>query len=467
MSLDRGSATLSGGEAQRIRLATQIGSKLRGVLYVLDEPSIGLHPRDNERLLDTLNRLRDLGNTVLVVEHDADTISQADYVIDLGPGAGRLGGYLVAQGTPAQIEANPASLTGQYLSGKIRIEPPGKRRKGSGKKLIVRGAREHNLRNVDVEFPLGTLITITGVSGSGKSTLINDILYRALAQHVYGSRAEPGAHDSISGLQHIDKVVEIDQAPIGRTPRSNPATYTGVFTPIRELYARLPESRERGYKAGRFSFNVKGGRCEACQGDGLKRIEMNFLPDVYVTCDICKSKRYNSETLQVKYKAHSIADLLGASVEEAVQVLANIPQIQNKLQTLCDVGLGYIHLGQSSTTLSGGEAQRIKLAKELSRRQTGRTVYILDEPTTGLHFEDVCKLLDVLQSLVELGNTVIVIEHHLDVIKTSDWIIDMGPEGGEGGGEIVAAATPEQLLKVKRSYTGQALAKVMRSGKVA
>jgi excinuclease ABC subunit A len=467
LSLDRGSATLSGGEAQRIRLATQIGSKLRGVLYVLDEPSIGLHPRDNEKLLQTLSRLRDLGNTVLVVEHDADTILQADYVIDLGPGAGRLGGGLVASGKPEDIERNAESLTGKYLSGALSIKPPGSRRRGDGRTLVVHGAREHNLKGVNVEFPLGTFITVTGVSGSGKSTLINDILYRALAKHVYGSRANPGEHDSISGLQHIDKVVEIDQAPIGRTPRSNPATYTGTFTPIRDLYAMLPESRERGYKAGRFSFNVKGGRCEACQGDGMKRIEMNFLPDVYVTCDVCKGKRYNLETLQVKYKGYSISDLLSATVEEAVGVLENIPNIQNKLQTLVDVGLGYIHLGQSSTTLSGGEAQRIKLARELSRRQTGRTVYILDEPTTGLHFEDVRRLLDVLHKLVQLGNTVIVIEHHLDVIKTSDWVIDLGPEGGEQGGEVVACGTPEQLLKSRRSYTAQALAKVMQNGKVA
>ena len=467
LSLDRGSSTLSGGEAQRIRLATQIGSKLRGVLYVLDEPSIGLHPRDNQKLLQTLTRLRDLGNTVLVVEHDADTILQADYVIDLGPGAGRLGGGLVASGTASDIVHHADSLTGKYLSGALSIDPPGTRRRGDGRRLIVKGAREHNLKSVNVEFPLGTFITVTGVSGSGKSTLVNDILYRALAKHVYGSRANPGAHDTISGLQHIDKVVEIDQAPIGRTPRSNPATYTGTFTPIRDLYAMLPESRERGYKAGRFSFNVKGGRCEACQGDGLKRIEMNFLPDVYVTCDVCKGKRYNLETLQVKYKGYSISDLLEATVEEAVGVLENIPNIQNKLRTLCDVGLGYIHLGQSSTTLSGGEAQRIKLARELSKRQTGRTLYILDEPTTGLHFEDVRKLLDVLHRLVDLGNTVIVIEHHLDVIKTSDWIVDLGPEGGEDGGHVVACGTPEHLLEVRHSYTAQALAKVMQNGKVA
>jgi excinuclease ABC subunit A len=467
LSLARSAATLSGGEAQRIRLATQIGSKLRGVLYVLDEPSIGLHPRDNDRLLDTLTRLRDLGNTVLVVEHDAETIERADYVIDLGPGAGRLGGYLVAAGTPREIEMNPSSLTGQYLSGAVRIDPPAGRRHGNGKQLIVRGAREHNLKNVTVEFPLGCLIAITGVSGSGKSTLINDILYRALAKEIYGSHDAPGAHDSIEGLEHIDKVVEIDQSPIGRTPRSNPATYTGLFTPIRELYAMLPESRERGYKAGRFSFNVKGGRCEACQGDGLKRIEMNFLPDVYVTCDVCHGRRYNSETLQVKYKGLSIADLLASTVEDAVPILENIPQINIKLRTLHDVGLGYIHLGQSSTTLSGGEAQRIKLARELSKRQTGRTLYILDEPTTGLHFEDVKRLLDVIQRLVDLGNTVIVIEHQLDVIRSADWIVDMGPEGGEKGGSVVASGTPEQILRFKKSHTAHALEKALRSGKVA
>ena len=467
LSLARSAATLSGGEAQRIRLATQIGSKLRGVLYVLDEPSIGLHPRDNDRLLDTLSRLRDLGNTVLVVEHDAETIERADYVVDLGPGAGRLGGNLVAAGTPRQIEENAASLTGQYLSGALKIEIPAGRRRGNGQKLIVRGAREHNLKNIDIEFPLGSLIVVTGVSGSGKSTLVNDILYRSLAKELYGSHDAPGAHEAIDGLANIDKVVEIDQSPIGRTPRSNPATYTGVFSPIRDLYAMLPESRERGYKAGRFSFNVKGGRCEACQGDGLKRIEMNFLPDVYVTCDVCHGRRYNSETLQVKYKGYSIADLLQATVEEAAGVLENIPQIQVKLQTLNDVGLGYIHLGQSSTTLSGGEAQRIKLARELSKRQTGRTLYILDEPTTGLHFEDVKRLLDVLQRLVDLGNTVIVIEHHLDVVKSADWIIDMGPEGGEKGGNIVAQGTPEQILRSKKSYTAQALEKSLRTGRVA
>jgi excinuclease ABC subunit A len=465
LSLDRSAATLSGGEAQRIRLATQIGSRLRGVLYVLDEPSIGLHPRDNQRLLDTLARLRDLGNTVLVVEHDQETIERADYVIDLGPGAGRLGGELVAAGTPGEIKANPDSLTGQYLSGKRAVATPLARRPGNGNKLIIRGAREHNLKDIDIEFPLGTLIVVTGVSGSGKSTLVHDLLYRAISRHVYGSKAMPGAFDKLEGLDLIDKVIEIDQAPIGRSPRSNPATYTGTFTPVREIYSMLPESRERGYKPGRFSFNVKGGRCEACQGDGMKRIEMNFLPDVYVPCDVCRGKRYNRETLEVKYDGVSIADLLESPVEQALELLKNIPAIQAKLQTLVDVGLGYLHLGQSSTTLSGGEAQRIKLARELSRRQTGRTLYILDEPTTGLHFEDVRKLLDVLNRLVDLGNTVLVIEHQLDVIKCADWLIDLGPEGGERGGHIVVCGTPEQVVRVKKSHTGRALEKVLKNGK--
>jgi excinuclease ABC subunit A len=462
LALGRAAQTLSGGEAQRIRLATQIGSKLRGVLYVLDEPSIGLHPRDNDRLLDTLTRLRDLGNTVLVVEHDADTIERSDYVVDLGPGAGRLGGGVVARGTPDQIRENGDSLTGLYLSGRVSIPVPRVRRPGNGKKLVVRGAREHNLKNVDVEFPLGTLTVVTGVSGSGKSTLVNDILYRALAKHVYNSKAEPGAHTSIAGLSEIDKVIEIDQSAIGRTPRSNPATYTQVFTPIRELYAMLPESRERGYKMGRFSFNVKGGRCEACQGDGLKRIEMNFLPDVYVTCDVCRGKRYNHETLAVRYKGLSIADLLETTVEDAAEILKAIPTIHPKLATLADVGLGYLHLGQSSTTLSGGEAQRIKLARELSRRQTGRTFYILDEPSTGLHFDDIRKLLDVLQKLVDLGNTVLVIEHQLDIVKCADWVIDLGPEGGDAGGEIVATGTPEQVMKNRKSHTAAAIRKILQ-----
>ena len=461
LNLARSAASLSGGEAQRIRLATQIGSKLRGVLYVLDEPSIGLHPRDNQRLLDALARLRDMGNTVLVVEHDAETIERADYVIDLGPGAGRLGGELVAQGTPGQIERAPESLTGQYLAGARSIAVPKTRRQPTDRRIVVRGAAEHNLKNIDVQFPLGLLILVTGVSGSGKSTLVNDILYRAASKAIYSSHAEPGAHASISGLDLIDKVIEIDQSPIGRTPRSNPATYTQVFSPIRDLYAMLPESRARGYKPGRFSFNVKGGRCEACQGDGLKRIEMNFLPDVYVTCEVCHGRRYNRETLEVKYKDHSIADLLESSVEDALALLENIPTIRPKLETLVDVGLGYLHLGQSSTTLSGGEAQRIKLARELSRRQTGKTLYILDEPTTGLHFEDVKKLLDVLQSLAALGNTVIVIEHNLDVVKTADWVIDLGPEGGDRGGQVIACGTPEDILRNRKSYTAQALQKVL------
>jgi len=464
LSLERSAATLSGGEAQRIRLATQIGSKLRGVLYVLDEPSIGLHPRDNGRLLDTLTHLRDMGNTVLVVEHDAETIERADYVIDLGPGAGRLGGELVAAGTPQAIAKDPGSLTGQYLSGALRIPVPAVRRPSNGKKLAIIGAAEHNLKNIDVDIPLGLLTVVTGVSGSGKSTLVNEILYRALAQQIYRSHENPGKFTAIKGMQLLDKVIRIDQSPIGRTPRSNPATYTGLFTPIRDLYAMLPESRERGYKPGRFSFNVKGGRCEACQGDGLKRIEMNFLPDVYVTCDVCRGRRYNHETLQVKYKGRSIADLLDCTVEEALPLMENLPHIRPKLQTLNDVGLGYIHLGQSSTTLSGGEAQRIKLAKELSRRQTGRTFYVLDEPTTGLHFDDVRKLLDVLQRLVDLGNTVVVIEHNMDVMKTADWIIDLGPDGGEYGGRLVAAGTPEQVARSKKSYTAEALRKVLEGG---
>jgi len=461
LSLDRSAATLSGGEAQRIRLATQIGSKLRGVLYVLDEPSIGLHPRDNGRLLETLAQLRDMGNTVLVVEHDAETIERADYVIDLGPGAGRLGGGLIASGTPGAIASNPESLTGRYLSGDLQIAVPPERRAPGDKRLAIRGAREHNLKNIEVEVPLGLFTVVTGVSGSGKSTLVNDILYRTLAREIYGSHEEPGEHDSVEGIELIDKVIRIDQDPIGRTPRSNPATYTGLFTPIRDLYAMLPESRERGYKPGRFSFNVKGGRCEACQGDGLKRIEMNFLPDVYVTCDVCRGRRYNRETLQVKFKGYSIADLLDATVEEALPLMENLPQIRAKLQTLMDVGLGYVHLGQSSTTLSGGEAQRIKLARELSKRQTGRTFYLLDEPTTGLHFDDVRKLLDVLQRLVELGNTVVVIEHNLDVIKTADWLIDLGPDGGEYGGRVVACGTPEQVSRSKKSYTAEALRKAL------
>jgi excinuclease ABC subunit A len=457
IALDRSAATLSGGEGQRIRLATQIGSKLRGVLYVLDEPSIGLHHRDNGRLLKALEELRDLGNTVLVVEHDEETIRRADYVIDLGPGAGRHGGELVAQGTPEQIIKAARSLTGAYISGKARIEMRSDRRTPNGAGITVLGARANNLKNLDATFPLGVITVVTGVSGSGKSTLVNDILYRALAKKLYRSREEPGAHKAISGAEEIDKVIRIDQSPIGRSPRSNPATYTGVFAQIRDLYAMLPESRERGYKPGRFSFNVTGGRCEACQGEGQRRIEMNFLPDVYVVCEICGGKRYNHETLAVRYKGSSIADLLETPVADALPILENIPQVKQKLQTLVDVGLGYIQLGQSAVTLSGGEAQRIKLARELSKRQTGKTLYVLDEPTTGLHFDDVKKLLDVLHRLTDLGNSIIIIEHNLDVIRNADWIIDLGPEGGEEGGKIVAQGTPEQVARNKKSYTGQAL----------
>ncbi len=460
LSLDRPSATLSGGEAQRVRLATQLGTELRGVLYVLDEPSIGLHPRDNDRLLDNLARLRDLGNTIIVVEHDRETIERADHVVDLGPGAGRLGGGLVAQGTPRQVSRARNSLTGQYLSDRKTIGAPARRRPATERRLTVKGARRHNLKNITVEFPLGTLTVVTGVSGSGKSTLVNDILYPVLAERARRGKGRAGKHDSIEGLDLIDKAIRIDQSPIGRTPRSNPATYTQAFTPIRAFFAELPESRARGYKPGRFSFNVKGGRCEACRGDGNKRIEMSFLPDVFVLCDVCRGRRYNPETLQVKYKGYSIADLLEATVEEALPLLENFPAIYPKLKTLDDVGLGYIHLGQSSTTLSGGEAQRIKLARELSKRQTGKTVYILDEPTTGLHFDDVRKLLEVLHKLTDLGNTVIVIEHNLDVVKCADWIVDLGPEGGEEGGEVVAVGAPEAVANVPASHTGQELRRI-------
>jgi excinuclease ABC subunit A len=459
LSLDRNAATLSGGEGQRIRLATQIGSRLRGVLYVLDEPSIGLHQRDNNRLIEALVRLRDLGNTVLVVEHDEDTIRHADYVVDLGPGAGRLGGHVVAQGTPADIMACPQSLTGKYLSGAEgilhRIEP----RPLTGKWLTVTGAREHNLQDLTIKVPLGIMTVVTGVSGSGKSTLINDILYRSLAKALYGSREEPGVHDTVEGTDQIDKVIRIDQDPIGRTPRSNPATYTQVFSPIRDLFAMLPEARERGYKPGRFSFNVAGGRCEACQGDGQRRIEMNFMPDVYVQCEVCNGRRYNQETLAVKFHGYSIADILDLTIEDALTVLADVPTVRQKLQTLVDVGLGYVHLGQSATTLSGGEAQRMKLARELSKRQTGRTLYLLDEPTTGLHFDDVRKLLEVLHRLTDLGNSVIIIEHNLDVIRNADWIIDLGPEGGEDGGRIVGQGRPAKIAATPDSYTGQFLAR--------
>jgi len=457
LSLDRNAATLSGGEGQRIRLATQIGSRLRGVLYVLDEPSIGLHQRDNQRLIEALESLRDLGNTVLVVEHDEETIRHADYVLDLGPGAGRLGGSVVAEGPPDAIMRAPASLTGRYLAGEIstlqRLTP----RPLSGKWIAVEGARSHNLQDVTVKFPVGVMTVVTGVSGSGKSTLVNDILYRSLARELYGSREAPGEHTRIRGFDNIDKAIRIDQSPIGRTPRSNPATYTGVFTAIRDLFAMLPESRERGYKAGRFSFNVQGGRCEACQGEGQRRIEMNFLPDVYVQCEVCNGRRYNQETLAVKFNGYSIADILDLTIEDALPVLRDIPQARQKLETLADVGLGYIHLGQSATTLSGGEAQRMKLARELSKRQTGRTLYLLDEPTTGLHFDDVRKLLEVLHRLTDLGNTIIIIEHNLDVIRNADWIIDLGPEGGEGGGRVVAEGAPEQIAGVAQSFTGQFL----------
>ena len=457
LSLNRNAATLSGGEGQRIRLATQIGSRLRGVLYVLDEPSIGLHQRDNMRLIQALERLRDLGNTVLVVEHDEDTIRHADYVVDLGPGAGRLGGSVVAEGTPAEIMAEPESLTGRYLSGAATMLQRSKPRPLTGKWLVVTGAREHNLQDLTIRIPVGIMTVVTGVSGSGKSTLINDILYRSLAKTIYGSREEPGAHDTLSGAEQIDKVVRIDQSPIGRTPRSNPATYTQVFSPIRDLFAMLPESRERGYKAGRFSFNVSGGRCEACQGDGQRRIEMSFMPDVYVQCEVCNGRRYNQETLAVKFHGHSIADILDLTIEDALPVLADVPQVRQKLQTLVDVGLGYVHLGQSATTLSGGEAQRMKLARELSKRQTGRTLYLLDEPTTGLHFDDVRKLLEVLHRLADLGNSVIIIEHNLDVIRNADWVLDLGPEGGEDGGRVVGEGRPAKIAATPGSYTGQFL----------
>ncbi|HVZ83857.1 MAG TPA: excinuclease ABC subunit UvrA [Terracidiphilus sp.] len=459
LALDRSAATLSGGEGQRIRLATQIGSRLRGVLYVLDEPSIGLHQRDNERLIGALEQLRDLGNTVLVVEHDEDTIRHADFVLDLGPGAGRLGGYVVAEGTPEQIMAAPASLTGRYLSGAASILQRSEPRPLTGKWLTVSGAREHNLRDLDIRLPLGLMTVVTGVSGSGKSTLINDILYKSLAKNLYGSREEPGAHESIAGEDQIDKVIRIDQSPIGRTPRSNPATYTQVFSPIRDLFAMLPEARERGYKPGRFSFNVAGGRCETCQGDGQRRIEMNFMPDVYVQCEVCNGRRYNQETLAVKFHGYSIADILDLTIEDALTVLADVPTVRQKLQTLVDVGLGYVHLGQSATTLSGGEAQRMKLARELSKRQTGRTLYLLDEPTTGLHFDDVRKLLEVLHRLTDLGNTIIIIEHNLDVIRNADWILDLGPEGGEDGGQLIGEGRPEKIAHTPGSYTGKFLAR--------
>ena len=458
LTLNRSAESLSGGEAQRIRLATQIGSRLVGVLYILDEPSIGLHQRDNDRLLATLQQLRDLGNTVIVVEHDEDTIRQADHIIDLGPGAGKHGGQVIAEGTIDDILASESSITGAFLRGTRSIPIPRKRRPADPARVLsVQGAREHNLRDVSADFPLGLFVIVTGVSGSGKSTLVTDILQRALSRHFYRARVIPGVHDRIRGLEHIDKVIDIDQSPIGRTPRSNPATYTGIFTPVRELFAELPEAKIRGYGPGRFSFNVKGGRCEACQGDGLVKIEMHFLPDVFVPCDVCKGKRFNRETLEVRFRGMSIADVLDLTVEDACTVFENQPRIAQKVETLRDVGLGYIHLGQSATTLSGGEAQRVKLATELSKRDTGRTLYILDEPTTGLHFEDVRVLLEVLHKLVDRGNTVLVIEHNLDVIKTADWIVDMGPEGGIRGGTVVAQGTPEQVAKVKQSHTGRYL----------
>jgi excinuclease ABC subunit A len=461
LTLARASGTLSGGESQRIRLASQIGSGLTGVLYVLDEPSIGLHQRDNARLLETLDRLRDLGNSVIVVEHDEEAILTADHVVDMGPGAGIHGGEVVAEGTPEQVMANPSSLTGQYLTGFKQIPMPKERRKPTrGRRLTVIGARANNLKNITVDIPLGLFTAVTGVSGGGKSTFLIETLYRAVARKLTNAREHPGDHDAVEGLEHLDKVIDIDQSPIGRTPRSNPATYTGAFTPIREWFAELPEAKVRGYKPGRFSFNVKGGRCEACQGDGVIKIEMHFLPDVYVTCDVCKGKRYDRETLEIKFKDKSIADVLDMTVVEAADLFKAVPSIRDKLETLKRVGLGYIHVGQQATTLSGGEAQRVKLSKELSRRATGRTLYILDEPTTGLHFHDVAKLLDVLHELVDQGNTVIVIEHNLEVIKTADWIVDLGPEGGDAGGHVVAVGTPEEIAANPKSYTGQYLKQV-------
>ncbi len=461
LSLDRGADTLSGGEAQRIRLATQIGSGLTGVLYILDEPSIGLHQRDNTRLLTTLKNLRDLGNTVIVVEHDEETIREADYVVDIGPGAGKHGGEIVSEGTPSEIEKDKNSITGQYLSGREEIPVPKRRRSGNGKKLQVLGATENNLKDVNTDIPLGKFVCITGVSGSGKSTLLNDIVAKALSKYFWNSKDEPGAHKRILGIDGIDKMINIDQSPIGRTPRSNPATYTGIFTYVRDLFAETREAKMKGYKAGRFSFNVKGGRCEKCQGDGVIKVEMNFLPDVYITCEECNGKRYNREALEIHYNGKTISDVLEMTVDEAKVFYANVPPVKRKLDTLSEVGLGYMHLGQNATTLSGGEAQRIKLATELSRASTGRTLYILDEPTTGLHFADVKRLIYVLNQLVEKGNTVIVIEHNLDMIKTADWIIDLGPEGGDKGGQIVASGTPEDVAKIKNSFTGQYLKKML------
>ena len=467
LTLDRSSGSLSGGEGQRIRLATQIGSSLVGVLYILDEPSIGLHQRDNRRLLATLKRLRDLGNSVLVVEHDRDTMLEADHLIDMGPGAGIHGGHVVAQGTPAEVMGNAGSLTGKYLSGEVEIPVPARRRQASKRWLTIRGARENNLRDITVSFPLGVMVCVTGVSGSGKSTLVLDTLHRALAQKLNGSRERSGAYKTIEGVEHLDKVIHVDQSPIGRTPRSNPATYTGLFTHIRDLFSQLPEARMRGYGPGRFSFNVKGGRCEACQGDGIIRIEMHFLPDVYVTCEVCGGKRYNRDTLEIQYKGKSIAEVLNMTVLDAIEFMSSVPPIRQKLETMRDVGLDYIHLGQSATTLSGGEAQRIKLAKELARRATGRTLYILDEPTTGLHFDDIKKLLGVLGRLADTGNTVLVIEHNLEVIKTADYVIDLGPEGGDRGGQLVAKGTPEEVAAARGSYTGEFLREVLNHSAAA
>jgi excinuclease ABC subunit A len=461
LTLDRAAATLAGGEGQRIRLATQIGSGLMGVLYILDEPSVGLHQRDNRRLLDTLHGLRDLGNTILVVEHDEATIRSADWVIDIGPGAGEQGGHLVAADTPEGLAANPASITGDYLAGRRKIPIPGRRRSSNGFFLTVKGARQHNLKNIDVNFPLGVFICLTGVSGSGKSTLLEEILHRRLAHRLHGARTSWGEHDGIEGVRRIDKVISIDQSPIGRTPRSNPATYTGVFDRIRELFAQTAEARMRGYRPGRFSFNVRGGRCEACRGDGILKIEMQFLPDVYVPCEVCRGARYNRESLEVRYKGRNISEVLNMRIEEALDFFKNLPRIAQKLKTLTDVGLGYIRLGQPATTLSGGEAQRVKLAAELSRRDTGRTLYLLDEPTTGLHFADIERLLNVLGRLTDAGNSVIVIEHNLEVIKCADYIIDLGPEGGEEGGYIVAEGTPEEVARQRQSYTGQFLKKIL------
>jgi excinuclease ABC subunit A len=459
LTLSRTATTLSGGESQRIRLATQIGSRLSGVLYVLDEPSIGLHQKDNDRLIKSLKNMRDLGNTLIVVEHDEDTMLESDYLIDIGPGPGDAGGEVVAEGTPLEVMKNQNSITGRYLSGDLKIDVPKKRRKSNGKFIEIKGAAANNLKNIDVKFPLGTLTVVTGVSGSGKSTLVNEILHKALGNAVYGRTDLPGKHKSITGLEEVDKVVEISQDPIGRTPRSNPATYVGVFDDIRDVFSETKEAKMRGYNKGRFSFNVKGGRCEACWGDGVKKIEMHFLPDVYVPCDVCGGRRYNSETLEVKFKNKNISDILDMRVSEAIEFFDNVPKVKNKLQMLIDVGLSYIKLGQSAPTLSGGEAGRIKLAKELQKKPTGKSVFILDEPTTGLHTDDIKKLLIILQRIVNNGDTVIVIEHNLDVIKTADYIIDLGPEGGDMGGEIVATGTPEEIIKVKNSYTGQFLKK--------